>query len=75
MASELRQRRRSQVAKAVVCKTIIHQFDSDRRLHAYNGLQAHACNPFFFVLLKIHINLQKGSSLSKTSPQHVEMSV
>ena len=48
MASELRQRRRSQVAKAVVCKTIIHQFDSDRRLHAYNGLQAHACNPFFF---------------------------
>ena len=25
--------RRSQVAKAEVCKTFIHRFDSDRRLH------------------------------------------
>ena len=30
-------RRRSQVAKAEVCKTFIHRFKSDRRLHLSNG--------------------------------------
>ena len=48
MPSESRLRRRSQVAKAVVCKTIIHQFDSDRRLHTYNGLQFFTATRFFF---------------------------
>jgi hypothetical protein len=32
--------RRSQEAKAEVCKTSIHRFDSDRRLHKKKGANA-----------------------------------
>ena len=42
-------RRRSQVAKAVVCKTIIHQFDSDRRLQIQKKGQLERADPFYFL--------------------------
>ena len=32
-------RRHSQVAKAAVCKTVIHRFESGCRLHEYQGLR------------------------------------
>ena len=35
------------MAKAVVCKTIIHRFDSDRRLQLIQGLVDFETNPFF----------------------------
>jgi hypothetical protein len=35
--NKLLARRRSQVAKAVVCKTIIQRFKSARRLHSLSG--------------------------------------
>ena len=47
----VRIRRRSQGAKAEVCKTSIRRFESARRLHVFrrDGRDRRAC-PFFFAL-------------------------
>ncbi len=49
--------RRSQVAKAVVCKTIIQRFDSARRLQFRRDYEEYFVIPFFrlmFYILQTH---------------------
>ena len=52
------ERRRSQVAKAVVCKTIIQRFKSARRLHYISGLPF--CFPFVSQIAFSSTNKKSG---------------